>query len=81
MVRLDQASRGLFMPMERRAADAEGGSVMNFARDVVCDLLIRRFALAAGHAVTWHCVPRELPSIPRRAISRHSFSHTPSELF
>jgi hypothetical protein len=30
MVRLDQASRGLFMPMERRAADAEGGSVMKF---------------------------------------------------
>jgi hypothetical protein len=30
MVRLDQASRELFMPMERRAADAERRSVMKF---------------------------------------------------
>jgi hypothetical protein len=30
MVRLDQASRGLFMPMERRAAGAEGESIMSF---------------------------------------------------
>ena len=30
MVRLDNAPRGLFMPMERRAAGAEGESIMSF---------------------------------------------------
>ena len=72
MVRLDNAPRGLFMPMERRAAGAEGESIMSFCtrcgsrlvdRESCPSCGVRRYAALDSARTAEHPPAGDLPAL------------------